>query len=93
MSQLPLAPTTVDTQLFLVGVAFIVLAVCNFLNTISTMREKRARSKLRTEPPGSPRLGSTATSGAAAGFGDSGPGTPRGAPSPPLLAVDAKKSQ
>jgi hypothetical protein len=85
-------------QLFLVGVAFVVLAVCNFLNTITTMREKRARSKLRTEPPGSPRLGPALAAGS--GAAGSGPGTPSGggAGSPPLLApapvsLEGKKAQ
>jgi hypothetical protein len=44
-------------QLLLVGTAFLVLAACNFFNTVSTMRAKRARSKGPRAPVGSPRLG------------------------------------
>ena len=32
-------------QLLIVGVSFIVLAVCNFKNTVATMHEKRVRSR------------------------------------------------
>jgi hypothetical protein len=35
----------VHAQLFLLGGAFIVLGVCNFTNTVATMREKSSRSK------------------------------------------------